>query len=357
MATRNQKSEDDADWRKFEKLVARIEQVLAPDAVVKSPDKIKDLVTGSRRDVDASIRLKVGSTQILITVECRKRSRLQDDTWIEQLATKKQKIGAARTIAVSSTPFSSPAVTTAALFGIDLRQVSQISADDIRAWAIPPSLVVYELVQNVVAFEVGMDLFPGDEGIQVHQGLLRVSGPEALDRPVFECPSDETARTLKYWTEVAKAGNREVLPPAGTKERRCVHLNVPPNFLFVETTRGGRCVKALRFTIELSGTTRRLELSVPTEVEYSDPHKPLLRHVSYTTKMDGREVSLSLQQETGSPAVGIHLEGMPALKELHCHFNPGPASTSPSPAPAPAPSPRPGPTRPGRRGRTPRDRA
>jgi hypothetical protein len=95
------------EWKEFEQLVARIERLLVPKgAVVKSPDHIPDLITGSLREVDASIRMKVGSSDLLMTIECRRRKGTEDDTWIEQLATKREKIGAAKTIAVSSTGFS-----------------------------------------------------------------------------------------------------------------------------------------------------------------------------------------------------------------------------------------------------------
>jgi hypothetical protein len=83
---------EDITWREFELLVARIEKQLSPlGAIIKSPDSIIDKVSGSPREVDASIRYVVGSTPILITIECRNREKLQDDTWIEQLAKKKEK--------------------------------------------------------------------------------------------------------------------------------------------------------------------------------------------------------------------------------------------------------------------------
>ena len=89
-------------WRDFEQLVARIEQALVgANVVVKSPDRIPSLLTRRLREVDASIRAQVGSATLLITVECRKRRAVQDVTWLEQLSSKKQALGAARTIAVS----------------------------------------------------------------------------------------------------------------------------------------------------------------------------------------------------------------------------------------------------------------
>lgn len=59
---------DDADWREFEMLVARIEADAGPSGmIVKCPDKIRSNVTGRLREVDASIRYKVGTTEVLAT--------------------------------------------------------------------------------------------------------------------------------------------------------------------------------------------------------------------------------------------------------------------------------------------------
>jgi hypothetical protein len=129
--------------RQFELLVARIEGVLVPDgAVVKTPDRLRDLVTGELREVDVSIRFKVGSVEVLITVECRDRVAIQDVTWIEQLATKQKQIGAAHTIAVSSTGFSEPALKAAHFHGISTRSIESVTDAEIRAWA--EELQVYE---------------------------------------------------------------------------------------------------------------------------------------------------------------------------------------------------------------------
>lgn len=124
-----------ADWRKFEELVARIEKALAPmGAIVKSPDSIKDLFTGRSREVDTSIRYTIGTIPILITVECRKRNRVEDVVWIEQLIAKKQNIGASRTVAVSSKGFTDSAIESAKKFGIELRTVSDMSAEEVGQW-------------------------------------------------------------------------------------------------------------------------------------------------------------------------------------------------------------------------------
>lgn len=123
-------------WREFEKLVALIESHLAPKgAVIKSPDHIKDKITGEFREVDASIRYQVGSVPILITIECRDRNSTEDSRWIEQLAQKQNDIGANATIAVSSRKFSTPALRKADIYGIETRLLREIEEAAIRDWA------------------------------------------------------------------------------------------------------------------------------------------------------------------------------------------------------------------------------
>jgi hypothetical protein len=122
-----------AKSRMFEELIARIEETLVSQgAVVKSPDFITDKVTGSMREVDGSIRYQLGSTPILITIECRRRSTKDDARWIEQLRSKKEDIGALQTIAVSWKGFGQPAIVKAAKYGIELRTYEELTVDGIQ---------------------------------------------------------------------------------------------------------------------------------------------------------------------------------------------------------------------------------
>ncbi len=120
--------------KEFEELAARLEAALAPKgARVKSPDRLRDQFTGQYREVDASIRYSIVSSDILITVECRDRVRTQDVTWIEQLATKRIHVRADRTLAISSSPFTQAAILAAKTHGISTRLISEITDEDIRS--------------------------------------------------------------------------------------------------------------------------------------------------------------------------------------------------------------------------------
>lgn len=131
MSSRRRK---DPEWRELELLVARIEADAGPRGIViTSPDRIRCKVTGRLREVDASIRSRIGTTDVLITVECRRRGSVQDVTWIEQLATKKRAIGADRTIAVSAAGFTDTANAISDQHGISLRKLSDITADELNS--------------------------------------------------------------------------------------------------------------------------------------------------------------------------------------------------------------------------------
>ncbi len=124
------------EWRSFEELVALVERHLAPKgAIVRSPDRIPDKTTGQLREVDASVRYQVGSIPVLITIECRDRTSREDVTWIEQLISKRDSVGASVTVAVSSTGFSLPAIEKARSRGIEIRLLREVSEDAVREWA------------------------------------------------------------------------------------------------------------------------------------------------------------------------------------------------------------------------------
>ena len=125
---------NDAEWREFELLVTRIDADASPNGmIVKCPDKIRSKVTGRLREVDTSIRYRIGTAEVLITLECRSRTRTQDVTWLEQLANKKIAIGADRTISVSALGFTVDALAVAEANGTSIRKLSDVGVSDINS--------------------------------------------------------------------------------------------------------------------------------------------------------------------------------------------------------------------------------
>ncbi len=123
------------EGRELELLIAHLEECLSKSEIkITSPDRIEDKITGEKREVDVSLRATVGSHDVLIILECRDRKNIGDSTWIEQLATKRDDLGANKAIAVSSSGFTTGAVKKARSKNIELRMLEELTADNIRDW-------------------------------------------------------------------------------------------------------------------------------------------------------------------------------------------------------------------------------
>jgi hypothetical protein len=121
--------------RSLELLVHGLEQLLAKAPVqIRSPDYITGKITEARREVDVSLRSHVGSVDVLVIIECRDRGKSQDVTWIEQLASKREDVGADKAVAVSATGFSPGARNLARSKQIDLRSLEELEADVVFDW-------------------------------------------------------------------------------------------------------------------------------------------------------------------------------------------------------------------------------
>jgi Restriction endonuclease len=124
--------------RELEQLVERIEGLLAGTGVeIQSPDYILDKNSGTKREVDISLRRRVGSADVLVIIECRDRSATQDVLWIEQLASKKAGVGASVAIAVSSSGLTEGARNAARAYGVEVRRVDELSTETVLPWLMP----------------------------------------------------------------------------------------------------------------------------------------------------------------------------------------------------------------------------
>jgi hypothetical protein len=121
--------------RSLEELVFNLERMLASEsALIRSPDFIQGKNSGVTREVDISIRAKVGSADLLVIVECRDRNSKQDVRWIEELSSKQIDVQANKVIAVSRRGFTEAAISAARNLNIDLRTFDSIDAKDLATW-------------------------------------------------------------------------------------------------------------------------------------------------------------------------------------------------------------------------------
>lgn len=200
---------NDPEWREFEQLIARIEADAGPQAiVVKSPDRIRCKLTGRLREVDATIRMKVGTADMLITIECRRRTKVQDVTWLEQLATKRSSIGADRTIAVSISGFSKEAETVAQRLGITLRRIADVQAEDLNPMLGLDSVIFWH--KGCACTGVGVRTYRPNEGDvrpEPDEVDYVLPGDTDLSAPIFRSEDGSSWSINSIWFEVQKSLN------------------------------------------------------------------------------------------------------------------------------------------------------
>jgi hypothetical protein len=300
MRDRKRKS---SEWREFEQLVSRIEADSASDGMkIVCPDRIRCRTTGRFREVDASIRTQVGTTDVLITIECRKRSRKQDVTWIEQLATKKLAIGADRTIAVSATGFSPDAEAIARRHGIDLRRLSDISATQINA-----------LLRLDFVLFTHKRCAPARVGIRLFRGLdWTVPDPNVVDfvlapstdpfSPIFRNTETGTRWSLNdLWLHVQEATDPFFgIMKGASPTIRTAGFPYPGN-VTVDTPDGTKVVGDVLLSFALSLEVEQVHLDAAKKVEYAISDTSAIQRVEFSSRDPAtKDWRISLQLPKGS---------------------------------------------------------
>jgi hypothetical protein len=293
------------EWRQFEKVIARIEHAMAPSgAVVASPDRFRDKVTGEFREVDASIRYKVGTCPVLITIECRDRTSVEDVRWIEQLAEKQRSIGASLTVAVSSLGFSGSAIKKAAATGIQVRTFADARADDFVQWLKTQNIELD--ISSWALAELALELYDAPHDAEllpaVHESF-RQHGPLA---PILIRNSDgmryHAENILIEWRKRNGSFFPTDLSSDGTKIRRNLHQPLHRHCLHVETTKGNFDIRIIHIGLALSRT--RSQIPVARCAEYADASSALVQTAEWNLQ---EKVRLSLHRDLTSGETKVRL--------------------------------------------------
>lgn len=107
-------------WEKFEQLVEKIQKDLAGTATVTRNDKIEGKNSGTKRQIDVSVRQKVGQFELLVAIECKDLARPVDVTDVESFTTKIRDIEAHQGAMVSASGFTEAAKASAKSANIKL---------------------------------------------------------------------------------------------------------------------------------------------------------------------------------------------------------------------------------------------
>lgn len=173
--------------RALEELVSRLEAAAAGGkAEVRSREFFTGRNSQTKREVDVTVRSKVGNTPVLVMFECRDRAKTNDVRWMDEIAGKRDDIGADVAVAVAAGGgFSEGARTAAAAQRIELRTVEEITVEDVVSWCRLTSLRVELFEWREPRIDAG--LFGDTPPIEMSTPSTTAPGAIdiPLDQPIF----------------------------------------------------------------------------------------------------------------------------------------------------------------------------
>jgi hypothetical protein len=115
-------------WRVIENVVAAIERSVVgiPGAVVTANVSIREVITGTPRQVDVLVEVPTGNRVLRVGVEVRDRTSPADLPDVEQLVEKLGKLELDRRCIVSRSGFTADAAEAARMKGIETRTIAAI---------------------------------------------------------------------------------------------------------------------------------------------------------------------------------------------------------------------------------------
>ena len=307
--------------REFEKLVAKVERTLAgQNAVITSPDRIqdKDSHIHQLREIDVSIRMKVGSAPVLVMVECRKRGRRQDVDWVEQVIAKRDGVGADKAIMVPSHGLTALAREKAAAHGIVVTRFDRITVDDIKSWFQAPGVTVGDIQTTIrhadFAFREALTeseertfprkLSPQDK-VLILRGTQHGQSIEGILDLILAKPNEE----VQHFLSTCAAGN---VPQR--LHLRVVFANTGDPFEFIV---GERPHEVLEILMEVDVSKSESQVQPFQVFSYGREGKPALDVVNFRLPGPaGEEETLSLQRDRESGILTVQMGPPGTVPEL-----------------------------------------
>ena len=280
--------------RELEKLVATLENLLGETNIeVKSPDYIMGINSGSRREVDISLRTRVGSSDVLIVLETRDRNETDDVRWIEQLATKREDVLASKIVAVSSSGFTEGAKNTAKRLGIELRAIEDLTLGSIAEWFRVEAFQVFERRGQLLSAEIRVN---PDQ----HEFLKKIITEINVRDPfLIHFPSGKKQSILQVWKATVNQSPQmfDNIEPNGEAIHRAITVKYPnPETRYrISTSIGEIPVIEILFVVILSITLK----SYPTSgiVQYSNVDgETIAQSVKYSVNIGGKAMNFTIHK-------------------------------------------------------------
>ena len=207
-------------WKRFESLVASIQQGFTPDAIVTLDDKIMGRRSGVLRQIDISVRRNVGQFNILIVIDCKDYSNPVDVKDVEDFLGLAEDVGANKGALVSSGGFTKAAKTRARNAGVDVYKL--VDAED-HDWH---SYVTLPIVCDFRGFGTAKFIISGSKAI-----CDELSQQDPIHTPIYDRHDEFIGEPLTLlW---AMWNRREISEEPGHRQ-----ILIKPDPIFVKAKDG-----------------------------------------------------------------------------------------------------------------------
>lgn len=135
-------------WRRFEKLVARVQKELAPTAVVTHDDQIQGYDSNEFRQIDITVKQKVGQYDMLVAIDCKDYAVPVDIKDVEEFIGLIRDIRANKGVMVAANGFTSTANRVGEKAGLDLYRLVDTDAHDWQTYVSIPVICEFRRIQK-----------------------------------------------------------------------------------------------------------------------------------------------------------------------------------------------------------------
>jgi len=134
-------------WRRFEKLVAKVQQELAPNAVVTHDDHIRGHDSEELRQIDITVKQNIGQYKILIAIDCKDYKVPVDVKDIEEFIGLVKDIRANKCVMVAANGFTDTAKRVGAKAGFNLYSLIDTEAHEWQTYVSIPVICDFRRIQ------------------------------------------------------------------------------------------------------------------------------------------------------------------------------------------------------------------
>ena len=207
----------------LEKLIAWVQSSVHEKALVIPNEKVLDIHTKKKRQIDISIRLSDGPTHLFVMVEVRDHKRPIDVRYVEEVHAKKQSVNANAASIVSKSGFTKTAIEKAKYLRIQTLTYKEALQSDWSGWIKCKYISVFTRTYNNVLITMGKE--NSNEILSIAPEILLQIQNNAKSKVLVNNDRESIGSCIDLaWSIINPSIEKlcEGLEPAGEKVRRSI---------------------------------------------------------------------------------------------------------------------------------------